>query len=81
MLKDGILVAEQSLIWQPKRSCDLQYSILALTGVDGQFWRSDLINQLVMSVLFQIFAKSELEGDGCRVNHAEERPILLSVSG
>ena len=25
--------------------------------------------------------KSELEGDGCRVNHAEERPILLSAPG
>ena len=25
MLKDGILVAEQSLIWQPKRSWDLQH--------------------------------------------------------
>ena len=28
---------------------------------------------------FFFFYKSELEGDGCRVNHAEERPILLSV--
>ena len=24
MLKDGILVAEKSLTWQPKRSCDLE---------------------------------------------------------
>ena len=82
MLKDRILVAEQSLIWQLKRSCDLQHLTLALTGLDRRLERPDLINRLVMLALFQFFLqKSELEGGGCRVNHAEERPILLSVPG
>ena len=79
MLEDGFLVAEQFITWQLKRPCDLQHSALALTGLDGQLERPDPINQLVMSALFQIFKKSELESDGCRVNHAEERSILLSV--
>ena len=82
MLKDRILVAEQSLIWQLKRSCYLQHFTLALTGLDWRSERPYPINRLVMSALFQFFLqKSELEGDGCRVNHAEERPILLSVLG
>ena len=57
MLKNRILVAEQSLIWQPKRSCDLQHSTLALIGLDGRSQRPDPINWLVMSALFQFFAK------------------------
>ena len=57
MLKGGILVAEQSLIWQPKRLRALQHSTLALTGLDGLSRRPDSINRLVMSALFQIFAK------------------------
>ena len=81
MLEDGILMAEQSMTWQLKRSCDLQHSSLALTELDRRSERPDPINRLVMSALFQIFKKSELVGDGCKVNHAEERPILLSVSG
>ena len=76
MLKGRILVAEQSLIWQPKRSRDL-----ALTGLDRRSEVLDLINRLVMSALFLILKKSELEGYGCRVNRAEERPVLLSTPG
>ena len=34
-----------------------------------------------VSPLLDLKKKSELEGDVCRVNHAEERPILLSVPG
>ena len=57
MLEDRILVAEQSLTWQPNWSCDLQLSTLALNGLDGWSERPDSINRLVMSALFQIFAK------------------------
>ena len=78
MLESGILVVEQSMTWQLKRSCDLQHS---LTVLDGWSERPGLINQLVMSALFKIFQKFELEGDGCRVSHAEERPILLPIPG
>ena len=81
MLEDGILLAERSMTWQLKRARDLQHFSLALTGLDGQLERPDLINQFIMSALFQIFEKSELEGDGCRVNHTEERPVLLPVPG
>ena len=55
MLENRILVAEQSMTWQPKRSCSSQHSTLALTGLDGRSERLDPINQLVMSALFQIF--------------------------
>ena len=30
---------------------------------------------------FRFLQKSELDNDGCRVNHAEERPILPTVPG
>ena len=57
MLEDAILVAEQSMTRQLKRSCDLEHFTLALTGLDGWSERPDPINQLVMSDLFQIFVK------------------------
>ena len=47
-LGDGILVAEQSLIQQLKQLSDLQYSTLALTGLNRQSKRPNLISQLVM---------------------------------
>ena len=34
MLQDGILMAEQFVIQQPKLSCDLQHSTLAQTGLN-----------------------------------------------
>ena len=49
MIRDGILVTEQSLIWQPKRSSDLQHTILALTGWDGQLEGIKQTNRLVVS--------------------------------
>ena len=54
MLKDGVLVVEQSLIWQPKRLCDLQHFTLALTGLDGWSERPDPINRLIMSAQLKI---------------------------
>ena len=67
-------MAEQSLIWQPKRSCDLQHFTLAPTELDRKSERLDPINWLVMSALFQFFLqKSELEGNGYWVNHAEKK--------
>ena len=60
MLGDRILVAEQSVIWQLKRSCNLQRSTLALTGLDRQLDRPNPINGLVMSVLFWICLKIQM---------------------
>ena len=62
MLEGGILVAAQSVIQQPKRSYDLQLSILVFTELDRQLERPYLINQLVMLALFQIFAKIWIRG-------------------
>ena len=36
MLEEGILVAEQSVNWQPKWSYDSQHSTFALTGLNKQ---------------------------------------------
>ena len=47
------------------------------TGQDEWLERLNLI----MSTICQIFAKSESECDSCKVNHAEERLVPLSVSG
>ena len=52
MLEDGILVAEQSLTQQLKRSLVLKHSTLALTELDRWSERADPINWLVMSALF-----------------------------
>ena len=81
MLEDGILVTEQSVTWQLKRSCDSQHSTLALTGLGGRSERPNLINQLVMSALFWFCVKNPNEDNGCWVNHAVERLIALSVPG
>ena len=55
MLANGILVAEQSVTWKPKSSCDLQHSILALIRLDGQLERPYPIIQLVMIVSIEFF--------------------------
>ena len=80
MLEDGILI-EQSLTRQPKKSRDWQHSTQVLTGLDGG--QRSQIRSISWSCQssFGFLQKSELEGDGCRVNHAEERPILLSLPG
>ena len=62
MLKDEILVAEQPLTWQLKRSPDFQLSTFALTELDGRLERLSPINWLVMSALFQKFAKIWIRG-------------------
>ena len=49
MLEHEILVAEQFLTGQSKKSCDLQYYTLVLIGLDGRVKRPDPINRLVMS--------------------------------
>ena len=81
MVEDGILVAEQSLTRQLKRSHDLQHSTLVLIGLDRRLERSNLIRSVGWScqLSFRFLQKSELEGDGYRVNHAEERPLLPTV--
>ena len=51
MFEDCILVVELSSSWpESQRSHVIQHSPLALTGLDKQSERSDLINWLVMSV-------------------------------
>ena len=49
MLQDEILMAKQSVTRQPKWSHDLQYSILALTGLENWSERADLISRSVIS--------------------------------
>ena len=49
MREDGILIAEQSMTYQLKRSSDLQYFPQALTGIDGHLERNDGVDQLVLS--------------------------------
>ena len=51
-------MAEQSLNWRPKSSHDLQYSTLALTGLDGQLERPNLINQASPVSLLSNFCKN-----------------------
>ena len=49
ILKNGMLVAEQSVTRQLKWSSDLQYSTLAYAGLNGRAERPNPIDQLVMS--------------------------------
>ena len=49
LLVDRILMAEQSVTWQLKRSRYLQHFTWALIVLDRRLERSDLINQLIMS--------------------------------
>ena len=81
MLKDRILVVEQSFIWQLKRSRDLQHSTLTLTGLEPVCRGPIRSISWSCQPSFRFLQKSELEANGCRVNHTEERPILLSVPG
>ena len=48
MLQDGMLMAEQPVTWQLKRSSDQKHSTLALTGINRQSEKPDPINRLVM---------------------------------
>ena len=79
MLKDRILVAEQSTIWLQKRSRDLQLATLYF----GPYWVRRVVRGLIQSIRwscllsFWFLQKFELEGDGCRVTHAEEWPNTL----
>ena len=49
IFEDGILRANQFVTWQPKWTRDLQHSTFALTELDRQSTRPDLIDLLVMS--------------------------------
>ena len=62
----------------PKWPHDQQHSNLALTGLDGQPEKPDPINWLVMSS--PLLKASEAESSGCRVSHAEERPMFPLLS-
>ena len=81
MLEDGILVAEQSMTWQLKRSCDPQHSTLALIGLDRLSERPTLISRLVMSAHFWVCVKIPMRTMAVGFSHDVERLIALSVPG
>ena len=68
-------MTEQSVTQQSNWLCYLQHSCLAF------YWLDKRSISWSCQPSFRVLQKSELESDGCRVNHAEERPILLSVPG
>ena len=69
MLEDRILVAEQPVTWQLKRSHDLQHSILALTGLDNQLERPNPTNCLMSADKI------------CRVTHTPFCPWMSNYLG
>ena len=48
---------------------------------DGILLAEQFVIQLLMRSCDLALAGLDTEGDDCRVNHAEERPILLPVPG
>ena len=52
MLQDELLVAEQSVTWQPKWSRDPQNSILAITGADREAQSDQLEGHMIFSNVF-----------------------------
>ena len=78
MLEDRILVAEQFVTWQLKRSCDSQLSTYWARWAAREV-RSDQSAGHVCPLLN--LCKHPNKDDGCRVNHAVERLIALSIPG
>ena len=75
MLENGILVAGQSMILQPKRS----HAILHF----GPYWTRPMVRETRSD---QSAGHVSPLSDFCknvnqRINHAEERPIFLPVPG
>ena len=80
MLEDGILLAEQSVTWQLKR-------LWLATLHFGPYWARQAVGETQsdqsaghVSPLLDL-CKNTNEDDGCRVNHAVERLVALSVPG